>query len=200
MTRPSPLYLSATWPQNVIECASAMRCWAAGVAKSPLVGPMQIDDHVEPRGLRPLNLLIDDSGITGRVLGAPRQPEVLVERDADDVGLPGCHGRVVLRRESLTGRVPLERRPIDAVKQMRHVIRVVDGRPLHGIATRSGSVRRRGSALEFSSWRRIRLGVGGLLRSRIAHPQPPSSRWGRKPRSPGIASSPARIKRKCTPT
>ena len=80
--------------------------------------------------------LVDERRVARIVQRRRGQPEVLVERDAHDVGLPARHQLEVGGPQSFATARPLERRAIDAVKQVRPPVGGADGVAVDVVAAR----------------------------------------------------------------
>ena len=98
---------------------------------------MEVEDHVHADPFGPLHHLVDQQGVRRIVQRRGRQPEVLVERYADDVGLPGRHLLELDGAEPFAAARPFERRAIHAVKQVRTAIDGAHGVAIHVVAARS---------------------------------------------------------------
>lgn len=87
-------------------------------AEHALVGPVQIEDHVQAGVLGPVDRVVDGGGVRRAVLWRRRDPEVLIERDADGVRAPARHQLKVGQGDVVAAGLPLQRRAVDAVKQV----------------------------------------------------------------------------------
>ncbi len=104
--------------------------------------------------------------------GGTGEPKILIQRDAHDVGVPRRHRVEVCARDAdatvvLTLRIPLHRRAIDAVEQVRCAVGGAHGRAVRVVATGSGLYVCGVAALQRAG-RRVEATGGAGAASRIA--------------------------------